>query len=289
MGEELLPEKGRGAFDQGVEGHGPGKPVTGRGGLGAEEELGSHEGWSSRNPTRGRELGPSRIEDQAEVQEHGPSFGGDQDVGGLHVPVDQAGLMHGFEGTGDLEHGGEGVRQIRASIQTLALQDLHGQVGVSLGCGSGRIDLHHSGVVQVSKGLGLSESSGGDHGIPGHPGDLDRGFMAPLAVAAANDATHGTLSQDREWFPGLSQDFGEEGILLQGGALQIAGSTVPPRTARAFSILGILWEVGFCTPQERRASVSKSKDTKKEVKKKPQKTVKEKRQEKKSKKKEKDV
>ena len=108
----------------------------------------------------------------AEVGEQDAPVRGDQDVAGLDVAVDQAGLVGGVERGGDAA--ADVHRQVRAEplllveqlAQALAVDQLHDH-GLAAAVGDGVVDGHDVRVVQPGDGDGLTAEPLGDDRVGG--------------------------------------------------------------------------------------------------------------------------
>jgi hypothetical protein len=135
---------------------------AGRGqGLGASYRLRHGE-------ARGLHLG------QPEVQHLGLAAGGDEDIGGLDVAMDDAAPVRGVEGVGylngEVEEEPQGKRAAGdLLVQQLAFEELHGEEGLVLMLLDG-VDGADAGMVQGAGGAGLALEALQGGGVAGQVG-----------------------------------------------------------------------------------------------------------------------
>ena len=164
-GSSRSPLKGLLRVEQGVEGGAQG-PHVGRGtGPVPGEDLGRGERDRADQDAGGR-VGALRQPGDAEVAQLGRAVGIEEDVGGLDVPVEDAGLVGGGQGVGHVDADVEdlGPRQralaVHAVVERAAGQVLHDQVRVAGVGGAGVVHGDHRGVArQPPDGAALGEEA----------------------------------------------------------------------------------------------------------------------------------
>ncbi len=185
---------------------------------------------------------------QTEVQHLHRSCGGEHDVSGLQVPVDDAALVGGLQGVGDLPADLDGLGHRERSPgerlgQGLALHQLQHQMG------GARVVLQpvdggDVGMVQRGQDLGLAFESGQVSGVVGESvrEGLDGHGAVEAGVAGAVDLAHSARPQGVQDLVGAEAGSGFEGhgfrVLLRafgfwGGPAPAGGPLCATHTSSA--------------------------------------------------------
>jgi hypothetical protein len=154
-------------------------------GLDGGELLGRHVGGRAAEVVRDKAAGAEGRAGEVEVQEHGLAVGGEEDVGGLEVEVNQAALMGEVEGVGE---GGGGPAD-RLGVGDAGEHLAGGAVGGGrcrlLDAVDGVEDVAAGALVQRHGGEGFKERGEGGAAEAGHAED------AEVAVGVVADGVEG--------------------------------------------------------------------------------------------------
>src|SRR5208283_283325 len=138
---------------------------------------------------------------QAEIQNLGVASGGDENVGGLDVAMDNALGMRGIEGVGDFGGEGEDYLGIHgaaadAVLEGGAFQKFHGDVGL-LAALADVVDGADVGVIQRRSGAGLAAKAFESLGIAGDGvgQEFERDKTAEFAVLGLVNDAHATAAE----------------------------------------------------------------------------------------------
>jgi hypothetical protein len=174
---------------------------------------------------RGLEVGDAKVHDLDLAVRRDP------DVGGFHVPMDDAGTMGIAEALADLADDVEfpfdrvGLFLGNHLLEVRALDELHGDVGLPFVLPE-VVDGHDVSVAQPSGGLSLTQESGPQVGIVGEPRDhrLESDLSVDEGVDRFVDGPHPAASENRldlVLADSLQELFGS-GLRLVFGGLPVA-------------------------------------------------------------------
>ena len=195
-------------------------------GDGAEGGAGASELVAFGDAGFGGVAGSSGIDaGEAEVEDFGLAGGGDEDVGGFDVAVEDAFAMGGFEGVGELsadfhEAGERGWMARVEAVERLAVEQLHDEEGLAVGLVD-FVDGADAGVVECGgdAGFAVEALESGRIGSGGAGDEFEGDVAAEALVFGFVDHTHATRS-----------DAAQDGVVADGRAgLQIHANTMQRR------------------------------------------------------------
>ena len=130
----------------------------------------------------------------------------DEDVGRLHVAVDDAGRVGGLQGAEGLQGEMDGAHGLHAAAEALeelpeveAVEELHDEVRGAVGQAADVVDLHDVVAVDLRRGDPLVHEAL-DRAVERHDGrahELERHRRAPDEVRGLRDGAHPALAEER--------------------------------------------------------------------------------------------